>query len=169
MYVDYPGLGHNIAGYFNLLHLSRKMTEWLVQRYKHCRLVRIHYRMEPYRKKYKKMMPCFIIFGSTAANQVHFGWNIWGLTTVKLINVHTENSKMWWLRLETTKIFIHIAFQVQINCFSWFVWPFHSRLFFFDKIAEGPDSFCHHCTSMILRRTWTVQSWNLQMIQKLWK
>ena len=26
MYVDYPGLGHNIAGYFNLLYLSR--NDW---------------------------------------------------------------------------------------------------------------------------------------------
>ena len=31
------------------------------------------------------MMPCFIIFGSTAANQVYLVLNIWGLTTVKLI------------------------------------------------------------------------------------
>ena len=39
------------------------------------------------------MMPCFIIFGSSAANQVYLGGNIWGLTTVKLINLHTENFK----------------------------------------------------------------------------
>ena len=35
---------------------------------------------------------CFIIFGFTAANQLHLGCYIWGLT-VKLINLHSENSK----------------------------------------------------------------------------
>ena len=50
------------------------------------------------------------------------------------------------LRLETTKSFIHIVFQVQINCFCDLFGRFTLVCSFFHKIAEGPDSFCHHCT-----------------------
>ena len=44
-------------------------------------------------KEIKNMMPLVIISGSTAANQVHLRENIWGLTTVKSINLHAQNPK----------------------------------------------------------------------------
>ena len=49
------------------------------------------------------------------------------------------------LRLETTKSFMHIVFQVQINCFFRNLFGRFTIVCFFYKIAEGPDSFCHHC------------------------
>ena len=66
MDVDNPGLGHNIAGYFNLLYLSHKMMEWLVQWYNRCRQVRKHYRIEPCweNKKYDAMIPYFRFYSS---------------------------------------------------------------------------------------------------------
>ena len=44
-------------------------------------------------------------------------------------------------RLETTKSFMHIVFQVQINCFRDLFGRFTLVCSFFDNITEGPDSF----------------------------
>ena len=49
------------------------------------------------------------------------------------------------LRLETTKVFIHIVFRYKLTVFRDSFGRFTLVCSFFDKIAEGPDSFCHHC------------------------